>query len=350
MKTYDEFKKELTFFLENNSTLKDWSYIVLDKGFSKEDAIKTKFFLTKSTKEWNEFILDTNTKFFNVEALTLQGDLIIMHKEKKYFSRFSIENLYDEYKTNEDFANLIECMKPSLALAEGDVGSIAERMDDYDFIKKYLMIRPLNYTENKSKLTGAVYKLIDDIALVVYAKLSDPKDNVHSALLSAKIPEEVFEKWRFDFEEFFDEVMLNTYSMSQPRLFNFNDFNTYTQKPCVTLEGAFMAINLPENAYRYNDDHWYVLTTTSKTNGSVAIFYPNVKERIYEMIGKDYYVSFVDLNSCNIKEVEDDMTDDEYKDFNNKHNAYAMLPYMDDTRISKDVYRYYGATKELKKI
>lgn len=73
----------------------------------------------------------------------------------------------------------------------------------------------------------------------------------------------------------------------------------------------------------------------------------NVKEKLYELIGGDYYISFVDLSSCSICAVKDDISDDEYKEAVAKSIAYANLN-IEDKRVSKNVYRYYGKIKELK--
>ena len=345
MKTYEEFRNEISFFVENSDVCRGWNCIILPKGFSMEDAIKTNLFITNSTKQWNMFAIETNVKFFHTENLVIQGDLLIVHKNQEFFSRFSIEALYNVYKENEDFTEVIIAIEQSLSISNDDVKDVAERMHDYQFIKNYLMVRPIKYDANSDKLSEALYKTFDDIALVIYAKLGDNDGMLYSATL----PNDVLKEWNMSFDDLFDEAMVNTYVLSQPRLFNFNDFNSYTSKPCVTLEGAFMALNIPDNFYHYNDEKWYVLTTTSKINGSIAIFYPNVKEKLYDMIGKDYYVSFVDLNSCNIRAVMEDMSDEEYKKFIEASNPYSILD-EEDTRVSKNIYKYYGKTKELKKI
>ena len=345
MKTYDEFKNEIAFYVENSDVGKGWKCIILPKGFTKEDAIKTKLFITQSTKQWNTFAFDTNVKYFQKEDLVIQGDILVVHKNQEFFSRFSIEALYNLYKEHKDFTEVLKAIEQSLEMSKSDVKDIAERMFDYQFIKNYLMIRPLTYDPKNLKFENALYKTFDDIALVIYVKLGEDNGKLYSGVL----PKEVLKEWNMSFDDLFDEAMGNTYVLSQPRLFNFNDFNSYTHKPCVTLEGAFMALNVPDNIYHYNDDKWYVLTTTTKTNGSIAIFYPNVKEKLYEMIGGDYYVSFIDLNTCNIKAVTEDVSDEEYKEKDYLAKFYALLK-SEDTRVTKNIYRYYGKTKELKKI
>lgn len=42
------------------------------------------------------------------------------------------------------------------------------------------------------------------------------------------------------------------------------------------------------------------LTTTKKTNGAIALFYPGVKEKLAELFGESYYVAFTSINDVRI--------------------------------------------------
>ena len=43
-----------------------------------------------------------------------------------------------------------------------------KNITDYEFIRNRLIVRPINFTDNKYELKDCVYKKIGDIALVLY--------------------------------------------------------------------------------------------------------------------------------------------------------------------------------------
>ena len=43
-----------------------------------------------------------------------------------------------------------------------------------------------------------------------------------------------------------------------------------------------------------------IVKTINQNNGSIALFYPGVKERIAELVGDSYYVSFLSINEAYI--------------------------------------------------
>ena len=42
------------------------------------------------------------------------------------------------------------------------------------------------------------------------------------------------------------------------------------------------------------------ITTTKQRNGAIAMFYPGVQEKIFEMVGGDYYVAFTSVDDVKI--------------------------------------------------
>ena len=43
-----------------------------------------------------------------------------------------------------------------------------------------------------------------------------------------------------------------------------------------------------------------IIKTINQNNGAIALFYPGVKERIVELVGDSYYVSFLSINEAYI--------------------------------------------------
>ena len=121
-------------------------------------------------------------------------------------------------------------------LRDVDINNVAKHLMDYEVIKERLIIRPINYTDNKYELKEAVHKVHGDIALVLYVKLYDNKER---GLGTTKIHKDVFESWGRDFDEVWEAALINTNIDALPRMY-------MTVTECIKPpydRGAFMSLN-----------------------------------------------------------------------------------------------------------
>lgn len=270
----------------------DISIVIHFKGEKAESA----------DEQLNGFIRTTNLKYYHSESPELLGDfaeLIISaeetdEKNKEKFIRLDISYLYDIFQ-EKGWDGVEENVAENIRYAkhiEDDASSVISDMSSYHKIKDRLIIRPLNLKNNLSALSGFVYKKFGDIALVLYAVVLDDKEN--NCLNTVKIPEEICRSWNIDKENIILAAMLNTYIFAMPRLYT-NIMNIENTPDC---ESAFMSAESSLSSLR--PDTIPLVTTTRKTNGAIALFYPGVKEKISEMFGDSFYVAFTSIHEAMI--------------------------------------------------
>lgn len=166
----------------------------------------------------------------------------------------------------------------------------ARQMDDYDSIKDDLFIRLLNININRVELEGAIYRVIGDIAQVLYIKLGE-KDCM---VTSAKIRESNLENWKRDREQVFDDAMLNTYFISPPRIYCWEKLLFDLNYPGENF------MNLASEMHLKMDPMGNCLSTTKRTNGAVAIFLPGVAGRLAELMCGSFYMVFTSIHEVMI--------------------------------------------------
>ena len=82
-----------------------------------------------------------------------------------------------------------------------------KNLNDYEKIKGDLFIRPLNRKLYEKELSKAVYKVIGEIALVLYMQVGKAENRI----ASMKIRRENLNEWGLSTETVFDTALLNTY-------------------------------------------------------------------------------------------------------------------------------------------
>lgn len=163
-------------------------------------------------------------------------------------------------------------------------------LKDYEKTKKRLFIRLLNADKYAEDLKDAVYKTLGDIALVLYMKVTE----YQGCVTSTKIRQGMLEQWKKDSDEVFKEALLNTYFMSPPRIYRWEQmiFNP-------EYEGeSFM--NVGDNSKLTKEAMGNCLSTTKKTNGAVAVFLPGVAQRLAYLLDSDFYMVFTSVHEVMI--------------------------------------------------
>lgn len=163
-------------------------------------------------------------------------------------------------------------------------------LKDYEKTKKRLFIRLLNADKYAEELKDAVYKTLGDIALVLYMKVTE----YQGCVTSTKIRQGMLEQWKKDSDEVFKEALLNTYFMSPPRIYRWEQmiFNP-------EYEGeSFM--NVGDNSKLTKEAMGNCLSTTKKTNGAVAVFLPGVAQRLAYLLDSDFYMVFTSVHEVMI--------------------------------------------------
>lgn len=250
---------------------------------------------TAMNDEELSFIRSTNIKYNHIESDVLMGDFININvstgESGNMSCRFSAKYLYDEYLAEGwERIDLIVSENIRMATMNG-IDTITSNLTDYSYVRERLIIRPVNYTDNRYELKDCIYEKIGDIALVLYVLLYE---NNEMGFGTVKVQKSIFDKWEKERQEVWEEALINTNVWAQPRMYVKEDelFN-----PSYTT-GAFMAIN--NKMGKIGRFFPPVVTTTKKKNGAIAMFYPGVQEKIAEICGGSYYVAFTSIDDMRI--------------------------------------------------
>lgn len=279
---YQRFCKELKKGVLQHElwTISESDYILYPDGFTSENP------------EEIAFIRSTNFKYNHIEADILKGDYIVLNiPTANSYCKFSLSSLFEEYISN-GWERVWHIIDESIKAIDNEtIHEVTQKIIDHSFAKERLIVRPINYTDNRYELKEAVYKQYGDVALVLYAILYDNKE---LGLGTFKIPKTTAKGWKVDFEELWTAAIINTNIIAPPRMY----LNLKECKNSSYYKGAFMALN---NKFSHIAKFQFPIITTSKqTNGAIALFYPGVMERIAELFGDSYYISFISIHHVHI--------------------------------------------------
>lgn len=201
------------------------------------------------------------------------------------------QELFKSYQKGTTLDQIIEEIGEDLErIRQARIYEKAKMLKDYEKTKERLFIRLLNVEKYAEDLEDAVYKTLGDIALVLYMKITEYK----GCITSTKIRQGMLDTWGKDSDEVLKEALLNTYFMSPPRIYKWEQmiFNP-------EYEGEnFM--NLGEVCELNKDALGNCLSTFQKTNGAVAVFLPGVAERLAYLLDSDFYMVFTSIHEVMI--------------------------------------------------
>ena len=287
--SYSDFKKKLheELLMNDYFELYEENIKFYDKGFRGE------------TDEEREFVKNTNVKYFANESEELGGDFLLITTNGEFANlhRFNLAAMYDEMLSKGwgDVVNTISDSMDEVRRIRKKGSEIFDHINEYDAVKDSLIIRPINYRQRKLELKDAVVRLTGDIALVLYILLKDEMVGQRHNVGSTMVKRVMMEKWGVTDDEVFDAALLNTREKFPPRL-----YLTIADMPGAGPEkpyehGEFMSENSKiTTLVGYPSP---TVTTTAYINGAIAMFYPGVTEKLWELSGnKDYYVVFTGTN------------------------------------------------------
>lgn len=242
------------------------------------------------------------------------------------------EEMYEDYLDGVSLERIVSIVEGEIRkLKEAGFFDKTKNLNNYEKIKEDLFIRLLNKKRHKKELTRAVYRVIGDIALVLYMQVG----TMSGRISSMKIRRENLKEWGLDENEVFDAALLNTYFISPPRIY-------LLEKLILDPDGyegeCFMDLN--HDFCIRKDSVETCLSTTRRTNGAVAIFLPGVAKRLAYLMGGDFYVAFTSVHEVMIHDAKTSYPDDIERVL--KQTLGEATPKEDF--LSDKVYRYSRET------
>lgn len=267
---------------------------ILDTGAELTSYYKGAEPQTEAEKELFKAI---NKKYCNdTEAENLLTSMFVYSitpeqpKNSVFLKVDSLKRLYNEAGADAVIKTAAENIKYALYIKD-QANNTANSLDKYENIKDRLILRPLNYDMNASKLEGCLYKKTGDIALTLYAIVLDDRES--GILNTIKIPENIIETWDKTIKEVYTNALENTNRIYKPRLYtNIFDIDSTPIKNCALMETGYTVKEL-------SPDNIALLTTDRKTNGAIAAFLPGTLERIAQLYGNsDFYLAFTSIHEA----------------------------------------------------
>lgn len=164
---------------------------------------------------------------------------------------------------------------------------LQERFDakskDYETAKSSLIIRPINIDAAKP---NSVYRIIGlDIALTLYMILK----NENGTLNTVQVPKELIEHWNVNVNDVFDNALTNTETLQKPRYFN-SIFDSCDDSRGKDIDDI--------SSVKMDELTSIMITTNKKTNGAIAMFFPDTQKAIADGLNTSYYAVFTSIHEC----------------------------------------------------
>lgn len=334
--TYEEFKGELFRIIMQQEAVQGRKIMLLEKGYTAQDdqMLSMIRYINKVTRGREDSVMHGDY----LQVIWGEGNIrsIMSWNVREYFERYKSEGWQGILP--DLLVKIQRCGRSTewLQLEEGG----------YEKTKSKLVIRPVNYYENRYELEDGIYNSFGDIALTLYGVIYDAADDY----LTMKMKREITDTWKKSDKELLADAMRNTEALMPPRLYRSTDFRTRHDPE----EGIFM----PEGSVpgerkggrivpmlgrddRTDGVLGYRLTTTKSINGAIAAFYPGVKERLGELLG-DYYLGFTSIHEAIIHPIgcQSPLCMKE-----SIRGINAVFPR--DEMLSNRVYRYFTEKSEL---
>lgn len=238
----------------------------------KEEVLEKVSSLVEDTKEVkiNEFVKNND--------LILDG-LIVRDKEQtcSVSPTIYLNPLFDEYSNGASIEDITDKIMSIYSNAEPpEFTKKAKQFEDYDFVKKHLYFKVVNYEMNKKMLEDVPHFKTLDLA-IIFACLLD-KDN--DATASIPIKNEHLKFWGIDKTQLYEDAFKNATEMLPPKIYSLF-------KTVVTREFN-NELNL--NNIQLDDMDLLILTNETKVNGAGTMLYPNLLETIANQLDSNLII------------------------------------------------------------
>ena len=126
------------------------------------------------------------------------------------------EELFEDYEDGVSLEQIAKTVESEIRkLKTAGFFEKTKNLNNYEKVKNDLFIRALNVERHERELSKAVYRVVGDIALVLYMQVG----NLDGRISSMKIRTDNIKEWGKDEKTVFDAALLNTYFISPPRIF-----------------------------------------------------------------------------------------------------------------------------------
>lgn len=327
--TYQEFKRELFQYIVQQEEAGGKIIRLLEKGYTSDEC------------HMRMIIKCINMSRYGREDTIVQDDYIhVTCDEDSIVSMmyWSVQDCFGKYKT-EGWAGVLPDIMSKLQRMGNCREKLQEGVKGYDYYKDRLIIRPINYENNKYELESCIYWKYGDIAMTLYCIVQDSDTD----FITLKVTRSITLNWQMTDDAILTNALLNSYEKMPPRLYHTTDL----RRRHDLFEGCFMPEDSVEGVHIDIDNQMegilgYRLTTARNVNGSLAVFYPGVQERLGELMKGDYFIGFTSIHEAVIHPVEVQSAYDIQESIKNINAIFDQ-----EEMLTNKVYRYCREKREL---
>lgn len=285
-----------------------------------------------------------NARYFNEDSNVVRSSVLIVQlpvgKSAEYIN-FHVGELYRLYR-KDGMKGVLPTVKKDIMDLRSTAGqqlAILNQLENYDLVRQRLIIRPLNYDNNEKVLSKAICRRVGDIALVLYISLEPMAQGKSRNIVSTMARQDMFPLWNVDEQKAFDWAMENTMRLQPPVLYHIiGEIGGQTKPRKISfMEDEGISVD-------FDDPFAPILTTQQEVNGAVAAFYPGVLERLYRMVGEDFYLVFSGIHDVHIHPVNGQARVSSMRSTLADMNRTANKR---DEVLSRQIYQYDGEKKEI---
>ena len=287
-----------------------------------------------------------NARYLNEDSSTVLSSTLTVqlpigtegHTEYISFSMEELSQTYRKGGLDGVLSAVVTSLKECKINAEKTAGAL-EHFAEYEEIKNRLILRPLNYDDNEQILKHGIYRRVGDMALVLYISLGGGKQGSSANVMSTMVSRELFLLWGVgeDEEEVLNWAMDNTMRL-QPPVF------CVISLPAMKIQHIPFMDGAEEIEVDFDIPMAPVLSTEQEINGAIAAFYPGVLERLYQMVGEDFYLVFTSIYDVHIHPISGKVRVETMRDclsgMNKEINKREEL-------LSRRIYRYNTENRDL---
>lgn len=289
--TYEEFKKELRWNVQNMETAQDKTIRLLEQHMVCGDPVSA------------HIMNMMNRYMYGREHTLIRDDMLCAlwtRGKREYVQHWLVRPLYERCR-QEGWQSILP--EISAGLTEGEEEKdivLSGENPSYAVCRSHMIVRPVNYERYRQELGNAVYRKIGDVALVLHLLTSEKT----GSSLTIQMSNGMVLPWKLTEEQLLTEAMMNTCRKMPPRLFLGDDrrkFFPYRDGILFSEEEGRQTWISPWN--RREGRKGYLLTNIARIHGAIAFFYPGVKALLAEKMGGDYYVVFPSVHEAVIHPV-----------------------------------------------
>lgn len=285
------------------------------------------------------------TKQLKNNDVVLDG--LIIKKDETMLPTLYLNEPYKKFQSGMDLGKIMLDLADTYVAhqvqpeMETDVMSC---INDYDTARNHIRMRVCNARENIDRLAGCPHTIVEDLAVTYHIALLEKNDSIASCLITNELQKhygvtksEIHEDavTNMNREEFsFLPMVDKLREMMYPALLeNFDGDRELAQ---MAMESVLPGMH--EGSFPL-----WILSNPSMINGASCIMSGEIREKVAEKVGGDYYVIPSSIHEVLIMQKGYDMSVEEIRQMVIEVNETQVQP---EERLSDNVYEYDVKKKE----